>query len=117
MGKQESIEYKVKIDKVRNYNLEKKAKQKNGYSQTNRIRYGPDGGFDTMGVRMSSKKKRRTKRKRKKQTKRENLNDDSLESKDKEMSISVPQKTMSNWWETNQKMKKTDDERIEEEMM
>merc|ERR1712228_929934 len=113
--KQEPIEYKTKNDKVRSYKVEKKEKQKNGYSQQNRIRYGPDGGFDTMGVRMSSKKKRRTKRKRKQQTKRVNLNDDSIENKDKGMSISTSQKTMSNWWKTDRKMKKTDNDRIKEQ--
>eukprot|EP01083_Nonionella_stella_P032704 89486_1 len=78
-----------------------------GRKSQNRIRYGPDGGFDTMGMNIPSRKKRRTKRGDRnkrgndKESVRENLNDNSFETtkdSNEQMTISNSQKAMSSWW-------------------
>merc|ERR1712083_852171 len=94
----------VKVRKNKNGKGAKQQKKKED-SRENKIRYGPDGGFTTVGVPMPAKKKRRTRRKKKAKKKRVNLNDGSVEKKnsgndDQEMSISKNQKVMSDWWKT-----------------
>merc|ERR1712113_1263913 len=81
-----------------------KIKKKNVRTPQDRIRYGPDGGFDTFGMGKANQKKKRRKtrsRSRRRKTKKsKNLNDDSLDDKTDEnaMSISKSQKSVSQWW-------------------
>merc|ERR1712113_1212444 len=62
-GKQYS---KYQNGKYLKKNKKNNKQRMNRYRGEHRIRYGPDGGFDTMGISVPSRKKRRTKRGKKK---------------------------------------------------